>query len=134
MRARMGRVLCWAGLGIVVAGSAIAAESRALCKGNTTIVGECVMLHGRLHLSADAGILLWPVGTKRLMGVTGERDMPPEIYPIFDHDLTAVVFGDFEVCPFTKDRPGYRQFVCIETASHVVVTSWPDPQGQPSPR
>jgi len=80
------------------------------------------MLHGRVNLSGDAGIVLWPVGTKRLMGVRGERDMPPSMYPIFN-DLTAVVFGDFEVCPFTKDRPGTMQFVCIETASHLVVMS-----------
>jgi hypothetical protein len=56
------------------------------------------------------------------MGVRGERDMPPMMYSTFN-DLTAVVFGDFEVCPLTKDRPGYMQFVCIEAASHLVVTS-----------
>jgi hypothetical protein len=31
------------------------------------------------------------------------------------------VYADFEVCPFTTERKGEMQLVCIESASHVFV-------------
>lgn len=34
----------------------------------------------------------------------------------FDQSL----FGDFKVCPLTEQRPGMMQFVCVESAEHLV--------------
>jgi hypothetical protein len=33
----------------------------------------------------------------------------------------VAVYGDFEVCPFTRERKGYMQMVCVESASHTFV-------------
>lgn len=34
-------------------------------------------------------------------------------------DPTGDVYGDFEVCPFTPQRKGHLQLVCIESAAHL---------------
>jgi hypothetical protein len=31
------------------------------------------------------------------------------------------LFGDFEVCPFTSQRQGHMQMVCVESATKLVV-------------
>jgi hypothetical protein len=61
-----------------------------------------------------------------MLGVTGgptldDADaaiLPQSLkFPLGDEDI----YGDFEVCPFTPERNGGMQFVCIESAAHVVV-------------
>jgi hypothetical protein len=95
------------------------------CKGNPRVVDACYSVHGRLTRGADTVILrLWPVGTKRILGVTGgpELDDAP-IWPQnlkFEHGYEDI-YADFEVCPFTPERKGEMKLVCIESASHVVV-------------
>ena len=34
-------------------------------------------------------------------------------------DFQHFVFGDFEVCPFTEEKPGEMQMVCVQNASHL---------------
>lgn len=121
MVARLRQFLCLAALAVAVPAVAVAEDLSVLCKGNPEVVDACRIIHGRLTLSGDDGFLLWPVGTKRLMRVRGKHDFPESMYPIFTADLFAVVFGDYEVCPFEKDRPGWRRSVCIESASHLVI-------------
>jgi hypothetical protein len=97
------------------------------CKGNPKVIGACYSVHGRLSRGADTVILrLWPVGTKRILGITGGPTLadadaaiwPQNLkFPFGDEDI----YGDFEVCPFTPERKGVMQFVCIESASHLVV-------------
>ena len=35
--------------------------------------------------------------------------------------LGVDIYGDFEVCPLSREKPGEMQFVCIESASNLVV-------------
>jgi hypothetical protein len=49
--------------------------------------------------------------------------LPANLTSIFAHDISAVVFGDFEVCPATPEKAGWLQGVCIETASHLIITT-----------
>jgi hypothetical protein len=97
------------------------------CKGNPKVIDGCYTVHGRLALGADTVRLrLWPVGTKRTLGIAGgplTNDAEDPIYPAslkFTSD-TEAIYGDFEVFPFTHEKPGAMQMVCIESASHVVV-------------
>ncbi len=96
------------------------------CKGNPKIVGACYSVHGRLSQGADTiRLRLWPVGSKRMLGVTGGPTLDDAEAPIWPQNLKFTsgdedIYGDFEVCPFTQERKGAMQFVCIESASHVV--------------
>jgi hypothetical protein len=102
-------------------------EGNAKCKGNPKIVGACYSVHGRLSPGADTiQLRLWPVGTKRMLGVSDGpaiNDAESPLYPktIVFPNVDETIYGDFQVCPFTQKREGEMQFVCIESASHLVV-------------
>jgi hypothetical protein len=59
-----------------------------------------------------------------MLGVTGGPILDDAIDPIFPRTLKLStgedVYGDFEVCPFTPERKGHLQLVCIESATHLV--------------
>ncbi|HZP23997.1 MAG TPA: hypothetical protein VFB04_11150 [Terriglobales bacterium] len=112
----------------------IAAQPK--CKGNSEVMAACYTVHGRLQLGADTVRLwLWPVGTKRYLGVTGGPVLDDAVAPIYPQNIkfdsnTEAIFGDFEVCPFTPERKGAMRLVCIESASHLVVKHWPKSASQ----
>ena len=95
------------------------------CTQNTRLVGQCFTVRGRLSVHANMRPYLWPIGTHRLLGIAspdGAIIMPPEIErifasPPFDRQLVA----DFEVCPFTRPRPGIMQMVCIAAARNLKI-------------
>jgi len=93
------------------------------------LVGKCFNVRGRLSVyNGTPSIRLWPLGTKRLLGVIDPRD--PSAVPGRDTIPESVssklnfdkdVFGDFLVCPLTRARPGRMQTVCIESGKDLVV-------------
>ena len=97
------------------------------CKGNPKVIGACYSVHGRLTRGADTvGLWLWPVGTKRMLGITSGPTLDDADAPIWPSNLkfnsgNEAIYGDFEVCPFTPERKGAMQMVCIESASNLVV-------------
>jgi hypothetical protein len=101
--------------------------AQAKCKGNPKVIGACYFVHGRVNLGADTVRLrLWRVGTKRILGVAAGPSTDDAGDPIFPQNLRfesedETIYGDFEVCPFTREREGAMQFVCIESASHLIV-------------
>lgn len=93
-----------------------------LCKENPELVGECFTVHGRVGLSNGAhAFRLWVVGTKRMIAVSLEGEGVPGC--VLEHISRgrARVFGDFLLCPFTEDRPGWMRLACIESAENLVV-------------
>jgi hypothetical protein len=105
------------------------------CAGNPHLVGACFKVHGRLNTkNGGPAMPLWVIGTKRILGVMcpagTESDcaaLPAKAAFIADQlPGTAQTFGDFTVCPFTVSRPGWMQFVCVESASHLIVEKWDD--------
>jgi hypothetical protein len=97
------------------------------CKGNPKVIAACYVVHGRLNLGADTITLrLWAVGTNRMLGISNGPDIDDAEYPIYPKNMELplddkTVFGDFEVCPFTPARKDAMRFVCIESATHIVV-------------
>jgi hypothetical protein len=95
------------------------------CTQNTHLVGQCFTVQGRLSVHANMRPYLSPIGTHRLLGIAGPDGaiiMPPEIArifasPPFDRQLVA----NFEVCPFTRPRPGTMQMVCIAAARNLKI-------------
>jgi|SRR5215469_1004610 len=111
-------------LALIVAVPALAASSK--CKGNPKVVAACYSVHGRLSSGADSvRLYLWPIGTKRMLGVTAGPRIDDADDPIWPRTLNVPpdgdVYADFEVCPFTPQQKDKLQLVCIESASHVVV-------------
>jgi hypothetical protein len=98
------------------------------CKGNPDLVGQCFKVHGRVRVVNGTGIVIWRIGTDRLLGVEDEELIPDNLRKAmfkYDNEWGSDVYGDFEVCPFTKRKPGEMQMVCAESASHLVVRKPP---------
>lgn len=94
------------------------AEQVQACKPDPDIVDACFTVHGRLSAwNGSPTMRIWRVGTKRILGDHDDWPLPEELAEHMNWDVEA--WGDFEVCPFTKERPGTMQMVCIESASHV---------------
>lgn len=89
------------------------------CKSDPDIVGECFTVHGRLSAwNGTPTMRIWRIGTKRILGV--HDDIMPESLT-FQVGWDVDAYGDFQVCPFTKKRPGEMQMVCIEQAKHLLI-------------
>ena len=93
------------------------------CDHAPTPAADCRIVHGRLSVTnGTPDVRIWPVGTKRLLGVSG-----PEEHPYVPDGLlakikpTEEIFGDFDVCPLTPERSGEMQLVCVRSASNLVV-------------
>ncbi len=75
---------------------------------------------------------IWPVGRKSILGITASALADDAEAPIAPRQLLRAfhvgaknpygdfVYGDFEVCPFTPQRKGEMQMVCVEKAEHMV--------------
>jgi hypothetical protein len=95
------------------------------CKGNPKVVGECFTVHGRARFgSGTPSLRIWPIGTKRMLGVAAGPVADDADAPICPNEMLrwpAEEYGDFEVCPFTEEKPGHMQMVCVESVSHLIV-------------
>jgi hypothetical protein len=95
------------------------AEQAQACKTDPDIVDACFTVHGRLSAwNGSPTLRIWKVGTNRILGDHDDWPLPEELAEHGSWDIEA--WGEFEVCPFTKERPGVMQMVCVESASHVV--------------
>jgi hypothetical protein len=103
-------------------------NSERACKKNPKIVSQCFQIHGRAFTSdGTPDLRIWRVGTKRIVGVTASATADDAEDPIAPDNLLRAlgtdqhfVFGDFEVCPFTPEREGQMQMVCVERAENLV--------------
>jgi hypothetical protein len=103
--------------------SAFAQQTRS-CKKDPRVVDECFKIHGRVRVVNGAGTVIWHIGTDRKLEVQDEELIPQDLTDVLSEKgdvYSRDVFGDFEVCPFTKKKPGEMQMVCVESASHLVV-------------
>jgi hypothetical protein len=97
---------------------AVADDAFMACKTDPDIVDACFTVRGRLSLwNGTPTARIWHVGTKRILGVSDDYPPPKSLSGKVDWDTEA--WGDFDVCPLTKDIPGHMQMVCIESSSRI---------------
>jgi hypothetical protein len=73
-------------------------------------------------------MVIWPVGTKRLLGVLPSEDeiVPANIRELYlNLEENSYIVGEFEVCPFTRMVTDRMQYVCVETAKSLSVRRFP---------
>ena len=89
------------------------------CAERTKHVGACYTVHGRLsYYNGGSSARIWPVGSKRLLGVM-DGQLPPNIAEHMK-EFDDQTFADFEVCPYTKQEPKKMQLVCINAAANPI--------------
>src|ERR1700730_12165786 len=94
-----------------------------ICSADKRVMAACYDIHGRLRVYANMRPYLWPTGTKRLLGVASKSDASDTDYFMQNNlartlNLNTDIFVDFHVCPFTPEKTGELQIVCIDSASH----------------
>ena len=104
-------------------------QTATSCRERSDLVGKCFTVHGRLSVySGTPSVRLWPIGSKRLLGVfdpkdpsgeLGESAFPASIKKQLDWDKFVV--GDFLVCPLTRSTPGRMQTICIQSGKNLTV-------------
>lgn len=94
------------------------------CREQPNLAGKCFRVRGRLSLyNGNPTIRLWRAGTKRMLGVSasyaseGYSSIPKEIEAKLNWENE--VWGDFLVCPFTPQRPGEMQMMCIDEGRQI---------------
>ncbi len=111
---------------LVASATAVGQVPTVPCKGAPKVVGECFSVRGRLSVHNGIPIRIWIVGTRRMLGVKdatgGGVTVRPEIQRLLSRGdpMETVVFGDYDVCPLSKQHPGWMQFVCVESTAHLV--------------
>lgn len=72
---------------------------------------------------------MWVIGTRRKLGIVGPvpegggdevEIIPDNLRHACEKNDFPSVYGDFEVCPFTKQKPDEMQMVCVESAEHLI--------------
>ncbi len=87
------------------------------CKDDPDLTGSCFTVHGRLSAWNGAPTYrIWRIGTNRILGVS--NDILPESV-VGNINWNAEALGDFVVCPFSPERPGRMQQVCVESAKNL---------------
>ena len=121
-------------LATVLCRSAIANPS---CEDRTDLVAQCFDIRGRISVyNGTPAVRIWPVGTKRLLGVLTVIDEigdegetfagPPILKKWVDHK--SQIFSDLRVCPLTEEKAGHMRTVCIESARNIRVERQSDPR------
>ena len=111
---------------LLAADSPVRANDR-VCAKEPHPAGPCFKLHGVLFAANGVpSFRIWRTGTKRILGVHDSEDplMPKPLHDrLFEsgNAFDSRVSADFLVCPCTRERKGWMQMVCIESASHVVI-------------
>jgi hypothetical protein len=105
------------GLGLPVALHA-SDDGNMACRNDPRVVAACFRVHGRMsNWNGNPTRRIWVTATKRMLGVREGTDLPAplnEALSDFDHE----VYGDFEFCPFTPQKPGVMQVGCIADVSN----------------
>ena len=115
---------------VALTGSSLAAENQPACEHAQDVVAGCFTVHGRLSIYMGApSFRIWRIGATRILGILNAGSdpqpetprLPPGVLRQLQRDPARMaVFGDYRVCPLTKEQPEHMQYVCFEAAAHLV--------------
>ena len=85
---------------------------------------SCYWVTGRL-MAANGGtpVKIWPRNTNQMLGVINNEELPAEIRRLkisFDHSI----WGDFRVCPTTKEQKGWMRFVIVTKGHNLKIVDY----------
>ncbi len=97
------------------------------CKDHPQVTGPCFKIRGRMAFYNGApGVRIWPVGTKRILGVRERLEGYDHVQKELFKKLTfeTAMFADFTVCPLGDDEPGVMRMICVESAENISIRKW----------
>jgi hypothetical protein len=119
MKIRVCIILMTVISGVAMAGTI---HSDKGCKTNPEVVGSCFTIHGKIFTSnGTPSVRIWKVGTNRVLGVLpSENEIMPSVIKS-KLNFETQIFGDYLVCPFTIEKKGHMQMVCIESVQNLSI-------------
>lgn len=103
----------------------VSVQAAKSCAEDPRLVAPCFSVRGRLSVyNGTPSQRIWVVGTHRILGVSENR-YAPDGYDFLPSNMPrpidpqAFYFGDFTVCPFTKDVPGVMRLVCVQSVDRL---------------
>jgi hypothetical protein len=97
----------------------------------------CIWTRGRIQLgNGTPSYRLWKVGTTRLLGIYSgpsvDRDsldnedpeFPANVQRVWQDRIGRTLWADFEVCPLERERTGFMQASCVESAQNIFIQDW----------
>jgi len=119
-KTKLGRTALVAALCLGMSSDAAAAAWRCSARP----VEPCAKQHGRLSSQNGRALLIWLIGTTRVVGLTnGVEELPSPVRRYLDMTSPdySYIYGDFDICPSEPDRPGHMRTVCVAGAEKLVV-------------
>ena len=76
----------------------------------TPPIDACFKSHGRLSSQNGIALMIWLIGTKRIVAVQNTQ-IPTFVskYLEITSPNHSYIYGDFEICPLQKDQPGHMR-------------------------
>jgi len=120
-------LLCGANVGWSASPSDARIPAKDVCGSSAPMfVGTCKPVRARMEIGADTiSVWVWPVGTKRYLGYPDWAKCKLPINVASRITLGNVLYANIVVRPLSVEKPKHMQFVCIASASHIVVRSAP---------
>ena len=108
-------------LGLWLATSAAAAGT-APSQARATPVEPCFKHHGRLSSQNGIALMIWIIGTTRVVGLE-DSELPPVVNKYLDMASPnhSYIYGDFDICPLEPDTPGHMRRARVVGAENLVV-------------
>jgi hypothetical protein len=105
------------------AAGSVDASSQRLAKANES----CFKHHGRLSSQNGIALMIWLIGTKRIVGLE-DSVLPPAVHEYLDMASPnhSYIYGDFEICPLEPDTPGHMRRARVAGAEKLVVKNLQD--------
>lgn len=105
-----------------------AEDAGGSCARDSRVVEPCYDVHGRLRVWADLRAGIGIPKTKRIVEIFMPESTGVISYmwpPIIEKHITLdnEIWADYRVCPFTPQKPGVMQMVCIDSVSNMHVVS-----------
>jgi len=87
------------------------------CRKDPRVIAACYTVHGRLsNWNGNPTQRIWIIGTKRMLGLRVDTSLPKALEDKLGN-FEDEVYGDFEFCPFTHQKPGIMQVGCVAAVS-----------------
>lgn len=85
----------------------------------------CFKHHGRLWSGNGIAYRIWLIGTKRIVAVDEDFELPAGAnkYLELTSPESSFIYGDFELCPLGPDLPGQMRHVRLVRAAKLVIQS-----------
>ena len=110
----------------VLPGQTVSAQKPPTCGARSDLVGSCYRVRGRvLFYNGTPSFRMWPVGTHRLLGLQPDEQpmVPDNVQRLLPSvvDGKGALFGNFLVCPVTREEAGRMQRICVESATDLIL-------------